>query len=117
MINSSKKKFDIIVLGSGIAGISIASELSEYLNVCVLEKERLISYHSTGRSLAFYLESYGNEVIRQLTSASKDFFYNRIDTTSKNTLIKKRVVIHIANKFQTIKLKNLYETLTKNNEK
>ena len=116
MTNSSKKKFDIIVLGSGIAGISIASELSEYLNVCVLEKERLISYHSTGRSLAFYLESYGNEVIRQLTSASKDFFYNRIDTTSKNTLIKKRGVIHIANKFQTIKLKNLFETLTKNNE-
>mgnify|MGYP001223260329 FL=1 len=116
MTNSSKKKFDIIVLGSGIAGISIASELSEYLNVCVLEKERLISYHSTGRSLAFYLESYGNEVIRQLTSASKDFFYNRIDTTSKNTLIKKRGVIHIANKFQTLKLKNLYETLTKNNE-
>ena len=116
MTNSSKKKFDIIVLGSGIAGISIASELSEYLNVCVLEKEGLISYHSTGRSLAFYLESYGNEVIRQLTSASKDFFYNRIDTTSKNILIKKRGVIHIANKFQTIKLKNLYETLTKNNE-
>ena len=116
MTNSSKKKFDIIVLGSGIAGISIASELSEYLNVCVLEKERLVSYHSTGRSLAFYLESYGNEVIRQLTSASKDFFYNRIDTTSKNILIKKRGVIHIANKFQTIKLKNLYKTLTKNNE-
>ena len=116
MTNSSKKKFDIIVLGSGIAGISIASELSEYLNVCVLEKEGLISYHSTGRSLAFYLESYGNEVIRQLTSASKNFFYNRIDTTSKNILIKKRGVIHIANKFQTIKLKNLYETLTKNNE-
>ena len=116
MTNSSKKKFDIIVLGSGIAGISIASELSEYLNVCVLEKEGLISYHSTGRSLAFYLESYGNEVIRQLTSASKNFFYNRIDTTSKNILIKKRGVIHIANKFQTIKLKNLYETLTKNNK-
>jgi len=116
MTNSSKKKFDIIVLGSGIAGISIASELSEYLNVCVLEKEGLISYHSTGRSLAFYLESYGNEVIRQLTSASKNFFYNRIDTTSKNILIKKRGVIHIANKFQTIKLKNLYKTLTKNNE-
>ena len=116
MTNSSKKKFDIIVLGSGIAGISIASELSEYLNVCVLEKEGLISYHSTGRSLAFYLESYGNEVIRQLTSASKNFFYNRIDTTSKNILIKKRGVIHIANKFQTIKLKNLYKTLTKNND-
>ena len=74
MTHQSKKKFDVIVLGSGIAGISIASELSEHLDVCVLEKERLISYHSTGRSLAFYLESYGNEVIRQLTSASKDFF-------------------------------------------
>ena len=116
MTNNSKKNFDIIVLGSGIAGISIASELSEFLDVCVLEKEGLISYHSTGRSLAFYLESYGNEVIRQLTSASKDFFYNRIDATSKNILIKKRGVIHIANKFQTIKLKNLYKTLTKNNE-
>ena len=116
MAHQSKKKFDIIVLGSGIAGISIASELSEYLDVCVLEKERLISYHSTGRSLAFYLESYGNEVIRQLTSASKDFFYNQSGTNSKNMLLKKRGVLHIANKHQNIKLKNLYETLTKNNK-
>lgn len=116
MINKSKNKFDIIVLGSGIAGISIASELSKYLKVCVLEKERLISYHSTGRSLAFYLESYGNDIIRKLTSASKDFFYNILDTNSKNILIKKRGVIHIANKLQNIKLKNLYETLIKNNK-
>ena len=69
MINYLKNKFDVIVLGSGIAGISIASELSKQLDVCILEKEKLISYHSTGRSLAFYLESYGNEVIRKLTSA------------------------------------------------
>ena len=40
MTHQSKKEFDVIVLGSGIAGISIASELSEHLDVCVLEKER-----------------------------------------------------------------------------
>ena len=52
--------FDVGVIGSGIAGISIASELSQNFSVCVLEKEKLLSYHSTGRSMAFYIESYGN---------------------------------------------------------
>ena len=56
--------YDVVVIGSGMAGISLASELSEDLSVCVVEKEKLISYHSTGRSMAFYIESYGNEIVR-----------------------------------------------------
>ena len=47
MNHQNNKTFDVIVLGSGIARISLGSELSNYLDVCVLEKEKLTSYHST----------------------------------------------------------------------
>ena len=107
--------FDIIVIGSGMAGISIASELSKNLSVCVLEKEKLLSYHSTGRSMAFYIESYGNETVRKLTSASKVFFKNIENLNADKKLLNKRGVLHIGNKNQEKEIKNLYKELSKIN--
>lgn len=117
MNHSSDQLFDAIVLGSGMAGISIASELSNQLNVCVLEKEKLISYHSTGRSIAFYIESYGNEIIRKLTTASKKFFTDLSNNKSNSEILKKRGLLHIANKDQNLKIKHLYNDLIKVNNK
>ena len=90
MIELKKKIFDVIILGSGIAGISLASRLSKKVSVCIIEKEKLISYHSTGRSFAFYVESYGNDIIRKLTKESKSFFLdNYINEEEK--ILKKEV--------------------------
>ena len=100
MNHQNNKTFDVIVLGSGIAGISLGSELSNYLDVCVLEKEKLTSYHSTGRSIAFYIESYGSEEIRKLTTASKEFFYDLSKNNLNNGILKKTGMLHIANKNQ-----------------
>lgn len=107
--------YDVVVIGSGMAGISLASELSEDLSVCVVEKEKLISYHSTGRSMAFYIESYGNEIVRKLTTASKNFFNSFEDPQSKRKLLNKRGVLHIGNKSQTKIINNLYNNLCKIN--
>ena len=115
-MQSHIKKFDFIVIGSGMAGISIATELSKECSVCILEKEKLTSYHSTGRSFAFYLESYGNEIIRKLTSASKDFFLENSQKESLNPILKKRGVAHIATKRQYDKLQATYNELTKINQ-
>ena len=103
--------FDVVVIGSGMAGISLASELSINLSVCVLEKENLLSYHSTGRSMAFYIESYGNETVRKLTTASKNFFNSFEDQQSKRKLLNKRGVLHIGNKAQIQIINNLYNNL------
>jgi D-arginine dehydrogenase len=70
------KTVDFLVVGGGIAGVAVASELALHGSVLVLERERSLAYHTTGRSAAISMESYGNALIRQLTCASRGFFEN-----------------------------------------
>ena len=65
---------DFIVIGAGIGGASIAYWLSRQARVIVLEGETQPGYHSTGRSAALFMESYGPTQVRALTRASIDFF-------------------------------------------
>ncbi|WP_028101377.1 NAD(P)/FAD-dependent oxidoreductase [Pseudoduganella violaceinigra] len=69
-----KQSFDFLVVGGGIAGVAVASELARHGSVLVLERERSLAYHTTGRSAAISMESYGNALIRELTCASREFF-------------------------------------------
>ncbi len=61
---------DIIVIGAGIAGASIAAELAPHARVILLEAESAPGYHATGRSAAFWSETYGGPYIQPLTTAS-----------------------------------------------
>lgn len=65
---------DFIVIGAGIGGASVAYWLSQQARVIVLESETQPGYHSTGRSAALFMESYGPDQVRALTRASLDFF-------------------------------------------
>lgn len=65
---------DYVVIGGGIAGASIAYWLSPHGKVVVLERESQPGYHSTGRSAALYMASYGGAQVRALTLASRRFF-------------------------------------------
>lgn len=62
--------YDFAVIGAGMAGASIAAELGAYARVLVLEAEAAPGYHSTGRSAAFWEESYGGPGVVPLTLAS-----------------------------------------------
>ena len=64
---------DVVVIGAGIAGASLAFELSATRRVLLLERESQPGYHTTGRSAALFTETYGNAVMRALTRASKPF--------------------------------------------
>jgi D-arginine dehydrogenase len=64
---------DVIVIGAGIAGASIAAELAESSRVLLLERESQPGYHTTGRSAALFTETYGGAVKRALSHASKSF--------------------------------------------
>ena len=57
-----------------MAGAGVAYELSAHASVLVLERESAHGYHTTGRSAALYIETYGNATIRALTRASRTFF-------------------------------------------
>ncbi len=63
-------RFDIAVVGAGMAGASLAAELAGRAQVLVLEGEDQPGYHTTGRSAAFWTESYGGPGVQPLTSAS-----------------------------------------------
>ena len=65
--------FDIAVVGAGMAGASLAALLAPHARVVLLEAEAQPGYHATGRSAAFWTESYGGPLVQPLTSASGAF--------------------------------------------
>lgn len=64
---------DFLVIGSGIAAASVGYFLAPHGRVTLLERESQPGYHSTGRSAALFLASYGTPQVRALTLASRAF--------------------------------------------
>ncbi len=64
---------DIAIIGAGMAGASLGAALAGRAKVVVLEAEVQPGYHATGRSAAFWTESYGGPLIQPLTAASGPF--------------------------------------------
>lgn len=64
---------DVIVLGAGMAGASVAWFLAPHARVLVLEREAYAGMHSTGRSAALFCETYGSAQVRALTRATRPF--------------------------------------------
>lgn len=65
--------FDTVILGAGIAGASLAWRLAqagEAGRTVLLEREAQPGLHSTGRSAAMFMASYGPAAVRALTRAS-----------------------------------------------
>ncbi len=64
---------DIIILGAGMAGASLAAMVADERRVLIIEVEDQPGRHATGRSAAMFAETYGNATIRALTRASRQF--------------------------------------------
>jgi len=67
------KTYDALVIGGGIAGVSLGYELAADRTVGLLEMESTLAFHTTGRSAATFTESSGGPVMRALTTASRAF--------------------------------------------
>ncbi len=61
---------DVVVIGGGIAGLSVAARMAPHARVVVLEGESAPGYHASGRSVAFAHYGLGNEPVRTLTALS-----------------------------------------------
>lgn len=63
---------DFLVIGGGIAGVSVAAHLAQHGSVILAEREDQLGYHATGRSAAMFLADYGNEIVVALNKASAE---------------------------------------------
>lgn len=66
-------RYDIVIIGAGIAGASLAAQVAPHARVLMLEAEDQPGYHATGRSAAFWSETYGGPDIQPLSRASHPF--------------------------------------------
>lgn len=87
--------FDIIIVGGGIAGASLGAEVAGKRRTLIVEAESQCGYHSTGRSAAFYLESYGGPEVAKLNAASRPFLASPPEDFSGRGFLHDRGDLHI----------------------
>lgn len=93
---NEQRHTDIAIIGGGIGGASVGYFLGQAgATVTVLEAEGQCGYHTTGRSAAFYAESYGGPFIAPLTSASKDFLLTPPDGFADTALVGPRGAVYL----------------------
>lgn len=106
-------KADFIIIGAGIAGASVAYELSKHGKVIILERESQPGYHTTGRSAAVLETTYGqgDPAIYALTKTSSLFLENPPEGFTDAPLLKMRGELYIAPKEDRDKVIERYEKL------
>ncbi len=78
---------DFAIIGAGMAGASLAAELAAGgARVIVIESEATPGYHATGRSAAFWTESYGGPMVQPLTTASGPYLREHGFLTERGAL-------------------------------
>jgi D-arginine dehydrogenase len=87
---------DFLVIGAGIAAASVGYWLAPHGRVVLLERESQPGYHSTGRSAALFMESYGTPQVRALTMASRAFLQAPPDGFSDHPVLSPRGAMMVA---------------------
>lgn len=86
----------MVVIGGGIAGVSIGYELAAYRRVTVLETEPSLATHSTGRSAAMYVPGHGGPLVRPLIKSSGPRFAALAKQLGAPPLLRRRPVLWTA---------------------
>lgn len=89
-----------------MAGVSVAAALAPHLDVVLLEAETELAHHTTGRSAAAFLQSYGSPENRALTTASR-VLIDEIARADGTRLLDPRPLLWVARADQTEHLTQL----------
>lgn len=103
----SSGSYDIAIIGAGMAGASLSYFAALHARVLLLEAEATPGYHTTGRSAAFWVASYGGPGVLPLTLASKPFFDAPPPGFTEVPLLKPRGALHLASPDNSAALKRL----------
>ena len=110
-MSESALSADYVIIGAGIAGASAAYWLAPHGRAIVLERETQPGYHSTGRSAAQFMESYGSLQVRRLTRASRAFFMQPPAGFAPHALMHPRGSLFVATIGQEDLLREQWELL------
>lgn len=86
---------DIVIIGGGIAGASLGALLAADARVLILEREASPGYHATGRSVAFWEETYGGLAVQPLTTASGPLLASPDPDFSATSFLSPRRTLHV----------------------
>jgi D-arginine dehydrogenase len=101
-------RYRFAVIGAGIAGTSLGYWLSRHEPVLVLEREALPGYHTTGRSAAMFIETYGPPLVRALTVGSRPFYEAPPPGFTEHPILTPRGMLMIATAAQRPHLDEAY---------
>ncbi len=111
MGKSAMTTYDFAVIGGGMAGASVAYELSKTGSVALIERESQCGYHSSSRSAAMFIEGYGSPVWRTLNSVSRIFMDNPPDGFAEHPLLSPRAQLEIGREEDTDAVREEYERI------
>ena len=100
--------YQFAIIGAGIAGTSVGYWLSQHESVLVLERESQPGYHTTGRSAAMFIETYGPPLARALTVGSRPFYEAPPAGFTETPILTPRGVLMIATNAQRQLLDEAY---------
>jgi D-arginine dehydrogenase len=109
--SSPARRADFLVIGGGIAAASVGHWLAPHGQVILLERESQPGYHSTGRSAALFMESYGTPQVRALTLASRAFFDHPPEGFTEHPLLSPRGALMVAEPGQEAALDEWWQVL------
>jgi D-arginine dehydrogenase len=87
--------FDVLIAGGGIAGASLGAQIAGQVRTGIIEAESQCGMHATGRSAAFWLESYGGPNVAVLSAASHKFLDRPPSEFSERGFLRTRGAVHL----------------------
>jgi len=96
--------FDFIVVGAGMAGVSVADALARDSRVALIEAEDQVGYHATGRSAALFAPHYGSALFTALARASEPLLRSPPTGFSAVPVLRPRGALYLARSDQLDRL-------------
>jgi len=106
MTDAPPSSTDVLIVGAGIAGASLAAALAPHRRVLLIEAEDAPGYHATGRSAAFWHETYGGPRVQPLSIASFGLLDDPPREFSDRGFLSSRTALNLGRRTEAVAVDN-----------